>query len=67
MSETAITGGLSIPLTVLRNSSFNFGFAAGFRSNGTTTAVSEQFLSLSLGIVISPSKYDAWFRRNKID
>ncbi len=67
MSETAITGGLSVPLTVLRNSSFNFGFAAGFRSNGTTTAVSEQFLSLSLGIVISPSKYDAWFRRNKID
>jgi len=67
MNETAITGGLSVPLLALRNSSFNFGFAAGFRGNGTTTAVDEKFLNLSLGIVISPSKYDAWFRRNKID
>jgi len=67
MKETAITGGLSIPLMVLRNSSFNFGFAAGVRNNGSTTAISEKFLNLSLGIVISPSKNDSWFRRYKLD
>jgi hypothetical protein len=48
-------------------SSLNIGFDLGKRSSTTTGAFSESFLGFNIGIIISPSSADKWFRKVKLD
>ena len=68
LRESAVSLGASIPIAMVRNNSnLNISVAAGNRSNGSSVGLSEKFLTISLGVILSPSKNDQWFRRYKLD
>lgn len=67
LKENAISFGFGIPIPQMWNSSLNFSIAGGTRNNGSDVGISEKFLNMSVGIVLSPSKDDRWFRKYKLD
>ena len=65
-SQFGTTFGFGIPLVANRsNSSINFGFNYGVRS-GTST-LKQTIYGFNLGIILSPSNADKWFRKIKLD
>lgn len=68
LRESAVSLGVSIPIAAVRNNSnVNISVAGGSRSNGSAVGLSEKFLTISFGVILSPSKNDQWFRRYKLD
>lgn len=69
LSEQAATIGFGIPMSNNKknNSFLNFSVVGGMRNDGTSTGINEQFLAVSLGVVIGPSFSDRWFRKFKLD
>jgi hypothetical protein len=39
----------------------------GKRGTGTASDISERFYSINIGIVLSPSSYERWFKKYKLD
>lgn len=66
--ERAITMGLGIPILVQQSlSSINFSFVLGKRGTGIQGALEEQFISIQMGTILSPSIFERWFRKRKMD
>jgi len=60
--------GLGLPITSFRTlSSINIAFKAGERSNTSTTDFKERYIGFSFGITLSPSNFDKWFVKRKLD
>lgn len=67
-ATTAVTFGMGLPFLAQKsNSSLNLGIQYGKTSNGVAGDLREQFLSISIGIIIAPSSYERWFRKYKLD
>ena len=67
-----ITFGLGIPLVKSKSvyatsSSINIGLETGQRAYNNTGLISEQYTNLLVGIVLTPSFWDRWFQKRRID
>ncbi|MFZ9581835.1 MAG: hypothetical protein ACO28O_02555 [Crocinitomicaceae bacterium] len=66
--ERAITLGLGIPILVQQSlSSVNVSVVLGERGTGIQNGLQEQFVSIQLGTILSPSVFERWFRKRKMD
>jgi hypothetical protein len=66
--EFGTTFGIGIPMVAQYSySSLNIGFDIGKRGSTATGAINESFMGFNIGIIISPSQADKWFRRVKLD
>lgn len=66
--EQAWTVGFGMPILAQQGlSSLNLSIGFGKRGVKETGYTSEEFLSFNFGIVISPSSFDRWFRKRKLD
>jgi hypothetical protein len=66
--ENAVSLGFGIPLSGNKtNSSVNLSMLLGKRGTGTAADISERFYSINIGIVLSPSSYERWFKKYKLD
>lgn len=66
--ENAVSFGLGIPLSGNKtNSSVNLSMLLGKRGTGNSSDISERFYSINIGIVLSPSSYERWFKKYKLD
>jgi hypothetical protein len=67
-SQFGTTFGFGIPIVAQFSlSSVNLGFDLGKRSNGQSGSLTENYAGVSLGVVLSPSRADRWFRKVKLD
>lgn len=68
LTESAVSLGFGIPMGIAgSNSAVNISVAGGNRTDGSDTGINEKFMNISVGIVLSPSKNDRWFRKFKLD
>jgi hypothetical protein len=62
------TLGLGIPIASQRSlSSINISCLIGSRTNNSSDALKEKYVSINFGVNIAPAIYDRWFRKGKID
>jgi hypothetical protein len=67
-TEQALTVGFGMPILAQQGlSSLNFSMSAGKRGVNEPLSTSEEFLTFNFGLVISPSSFDRWFRKRKLD
>jgi len=63
-----ITFGLGIPIFAQQSlSSLNFGINLGSISKNSENALSENYVAMNFGVILSPSIFDKWFRKRKLD
>lgn len=63
-----ITFGVGIPVFAQQSlSSVNFGINLGRSKKNVENALSENYASVNFGIILSPSIFDKWFRKRKLD
>ncbi|MFT5581341.1 MAG: hypothetical protein ACI9G9_000589 [Psychromonas sp.] len=68
LTQFGTTFGFGIPVvTQFALSSFNFAFDLGQRGTGSPAALNEKYIGFHVGVVISPSKADSWFRKLELD
>jgi len=63
-----ITFGIGIPIFAQQSlSSVNFGVNLGRIQKNVENALSENYAAINFGIIMSPSIFDKWFRKRKLD
>lgn len=72
MTEFGISFGFGLPLVKSKSvhstsTSLNFGVETGRRGNNTAGLISEQFTHYVFGVTLTPSFWDRWFQRRKLD
>jgi hypothetical protein len=66
--EKALTIGFGLPILAQQGlSSLNLSISLGNRGVNQSGYTSEEFLAFNFGLVISPSSFDRWFRKRKLD
>jgi hypothetical protein len=66
--DRGTTFGFGIPiLAQMSLSSLNFAFVLGQRGNGNEDSLKENYLGFNFGMVFSPSAFEKWFRKRKLD
>ena len=66
--DRGTTFGFGIPiLAQMSLSSLNFAFVLGQKFNGNDTGLKENYLGFNFGMVFSPSAFEKWFRKRKLD
>lgn len=66
--EQAFTAGFGLPILAQQGlSSLNLSICFGKRGVDEIGFTSEEFLSFNFGLVVSPSSFDRWFRKRKLD
>ena len=67
-NQFGTTFGIGIPvLSQFSFSSLNFGIEYGKRTNSYIEALNERFYGIKIGVILSPSRADSWFRKIKLD
>ena len=63
-----ITFGIGIPIFAQQSlSSVNLGVNLGRIQRNVENSLSENYASINFGIILSPSVFDKWFRKRKLD
>ena len=63
-----ITFGIGVPIFAQQSlSSINFGINLGRIQKNVENALSENYATINFGIILSPSIFDKWFRKRKLD
>lgn len=66
--DRGTTFGFGIPiLAQMSLSSLNFAFVLGQKGNGNESGLKENYLGFNFGMVFSPSAFEKWFRKRKLD
>lgn len=66
--DRGVTFGLGIPLLAQQSlSSLNFAFTLGERGNNDPAKMKESYIGINFGLILSPSAFDKWFRKRKLD
>ena len=66
--DRGTTFGFGVPiLAQMSLSSLNFAFVLGQRVNGNEDSLKENYLGFNFGMVFSPSAFEKWFRKRKLD
>jgi hypothetical protein len=67
-NEQAISAGFGMPILAQQGlSSLNLSLVFGKRGVNEPGYTSEEFFSFNFGLVVSPSSFDRWFRKRKLD
>ena len=68
IAEYGISFGIGIPIiSAGKGTMFNIGLEAGRRGNKNVNPIYEQFTTIHVGLSLTPSKFDRWFYKSKID
>jgi hypothetical protein len=68
LHDRGITAGIGIPVLAQQAlSSVNIGLTYGTRSGKLPTLLNENYLGISLGLILAPSFYERWFKKRKLD
>ena len=68
IAEYGISFGIGIPIiSAGKGTMFNVGLEAGRRGDKNVTPIYEQFTTIHVGLSLTPSKFDRWFYKSKID
>jgi hypothetical protein len=63
-----ITFGIGLPIFAQQSlSSVNFGVTLGSNSSNIENSLKEKYASINFGVILSPSVFDKWFRKRKLD
>jgi hypothetical protein len=63
-----ITFGIGVPIFAQQSlSSVNFGLNLGRIQRNVENSLSENYSAVNFGIILSPSFFDKWFRKRKLD
>ena len=70
--DYGVTFGIGIPLVkskslYARSTSINIGYEFGERAYNNTGLISEQYSNLMIGVVLTPSFWDKWFQKRRIN
>ena len=66
--ERGLTFGLGIPILAQQSlSSLNVSFQFGQRGSTDPSSLQESFIGMNFGLIVSPSSFDKWFRKRKLD
>lgn len=66
--EAGVSFGIGMPILAQQGlSSLNLALTLGTRGNSEINATQEKFIGLSFGLIVSPSSFDRWFRKRKLD
>ena len=66
--DRGTTFGIGIPiLAQMSLSSLNLAFVLGEKGTGVETDLREQYIGFKFGMVFSPSNFEKWFRKRKLD
>ena len=66
--DKGITFGFGFPILVQQSlSSLNIGFTFGNKSSKNSYSLAENYFGINFGIIFSPSNFDRWFRKRKLD
>jgi hypothetical protein len=67
-SDRGMTFGLGIPILAQQSlSSLNIAFQLGQRGINEVSSLKESYLGINFGLIVSPSSFDKWFRKRKLD
>lgn len=67
-TDRGTTFGIGIPiLAQMSLSSLNFAFVLGQKGTGQDNDLKENYLGFNFGMVFSPSAFEKWFRKRKLD
>lgn len=69
LTEYGISFGIGVPIKTnfSTTSSFNLAFEYGQRGKVKTGLIQENFTNITIGLTLTPSKWDQWFKKRKID
>jgi hypothetical protein len=63
-----ITFGIGLPIFAQQSlSSVNFGVTLGSNKTNVENSLNENYASVNFGVILSPSVFDKWFRKRKLD
>ena len=63
-----ITFGIGLPIFAQQSlSSVNFGVTLGSNKTNVENSLIENYASVNFGVILSPSVFDKWFRKRKLD
>ena len=66
--DRGTTFGIGIPiLAQMSLSSLNLAFVLGQKGTGQEADIEEQYIGFKFGVVFSPSNFEKWFRKRKLD
>lgn len=66
--DRGTTFGIGIPiLAQMSLSSLNLAFVLGQKGTGQSDSLKEQYIGFKFGMVFSPSNFEKWFRKRKLD
>ena len=66
--DRGMTFGLGIPILAQQSlSSVNIAFQFGQRGVNEASSLKESYLGINFGLIVSPSSFDKWFRKRKLD
>jgi hypothetical protein len=66
--DRGMTFGLGIPILAQQSlSSVNIAFQFGQRGVNEASALKESYIGINFGLIVSPSSFDKWFRKRKLD
>jgi hypothetical protein len=66
--DRGMTFGLGIPILAQQSlSSVNIAFQFGQRGINEASSLKESYLGINFGLLVSPSSFDKWFRKRKLD
>jgi hypothetical protein len=66
--DRGTTFGIGVPiLAQMSLSSLNFSFILGQNANESSNSLKENYLGFRFGMVFSPSAFEKWFRKRKLD
>jgi len=67
-SDRGMTFGFGIPILAQQSlSSINIAFQLGQRGVNDASSMKESYLGINFGLIVSPSSFDRWFRKRKLD
>ncbi|MBL4625622.1 MAG: hypothetical protein JKY42_10860 [Flavobacteriales bacterium] len=68
IAEYGMSFGVGVPIiSAGQGTMFNIGVEAGRRGSKSVNPVYEQFTTIHIGLSLTPSKFDRWFYKSKID
>jgi hypothetical protein len=68
IQHLGITFGIGVPIFAQQSlSSVNFGVCIGRNQKNIENALNENYAAINFGIILSPSIFDKWFRKRKLD
>ncbi len=68
LNDFGITFGFGFPLPFDNSqSSINFGMRAGQVGSAGASSIQERYIAYQVGIVLTPAKWERWFRKIKYD